>query len=380
MGSAPRLQSDDLACRGSQYACPPVRKYDPNQSSPTTLIACFSLVLEQALAHCTAMVHMGKGMLACGFSNGKVGLWNADSGGFERHLSGCHNAEICAMVRLGGKDGRFATASKDRVLKIWEVQEERCLQEIDLGEASVVTNSATGRCEGVYLGHSGGNGSSGTKSGRRTPGELLTSMVALGGGRRVATGSMDKTVRLWDIETELCRGVLEGHTGAVTCLVVLARLDNDTLMHAHNEEEAEEAPNAAAATWDELLASGSRDTTIRIWRVAKRECLRLLQAHEGSVVSLARLHDGRLASSSQDDTIRVWDVAAGGSEVVAEASPGSDTVITLAALGYGRLAAGSLEGPIRIWGLGEVDQESLAERTGRLDADLERVSFSMESP
>jgi WD40 repeat protein len=58
------------------------------------------------------------------------------------------------------------------------------------------------------------------------------------------------------------------------------------------------------------LASGSEDTTIKLWNVASGQLLRTLQGHTTPVYSVAFSPDGRtLASGNQDNTIKLWDVA-----------------------------------------------------------------------
>jgi len=97
---------------------------------------------------------------------------------------------------------------------------------------------------------------------------------------RLASGSTDKTICIWDVDTGECLGVLKGHTNSVSSLVAL--------------------PNGH-------LASGSHDKTIRIWDLTTSECVSVLKGHTRWVTSLAVLPDGRLISGSSDRTIRVWD-------------------------------------------------------------------------
>ena len=54
------------------------------------------------------------------------------------------------------------------------------------------------------------------------------------------------------------------------------------------------------------LASGSRDTTIRVWDTDTGECKQVLKGHTRAVWSLVVLPTGELASGSWDTTIRVW--------------------------------------------------------------------------
>ena len=61
-----------------------------------------------------------------------------------------------------------------------------------------------------------------------------------------------------------------------------------------------------------LLASGSADSTVRLWQVASRETLKVLRGHEGRVFGLDFSPDGSvLASGGEDRTVRLWDLASG---------------------------------------------------------------------
>ena len=59
-----------------------------------------------------------------------------------------------------------------------------------------------------------------------------------------------------------------------------------------------------------ILASGSEDTTVRLWDVASRQPLATLTGHGSWVFSVAFSPDGKiLASGSMDKTVRLWDAA-----------------------------------------------------------------------
>jgi WD40 repeat protein len=100
------------------------------------------------------------------------------------------------------------------------------------------------------------------------------------GDGRLASGSSDNTIRLWDPASGACERVFEGHQDWVRALAVLG---------------------------DGRLASGSDDNTIRLWDPTSGVCERVFKGHQGSVWALAVLGDGCLASGSDDNTIRLWD-------------------------------------------------------------------------
>ena len=59
------------------------------------------------------------------------------------------------------------------------------------------------------------------------------------------------------------------------------------------------------------LASGSKDSTIKIWNMANGKCFKTLQGHSSFVSQLQQLESGELVSSSFDMTIKIWNVEEG---------------------------------------------------------------------
>ena len=102
----------------------------------------------------------------------------------------------------------------------------------------------------------------------------------------IASGSSDKTLRLWDAQTGDCLRTLEGHTNWIW--------------------------SVAFSPQGHLLASGSADKTVKLWDVHDGRCLKTLVGHANVVRSLAFNPQGNtLASVSEDETIKLWDVKTG---------------------------------------------------------------------
>ncbi|HEX9635953.1 MAG TPA: WD40 repeat domain-containing protein [Acidobacteriota bacterium] len=106
-----------------------------------------------------------------------------------------------------------------------------------------------------------------------------------------------------------------------------------------------------------LLASGSRDRTIKIWDSESGAELHTLSGHDGWVWDLAWSPDGRrLASAGYDGAVKLWDAEQGR---LLETLPISELplfAVTWSSDGK-LLAAGGKQGPIWIW-----DAETLASR------------------
>ena len=61
-----------------------------------------------------------------------------------------------------------------------------------------------------------------------------------------------------------------------------------------------------------LLATSSKDKTVKLWDAASGKEIRTLRGHSGEVYSSAFSFDGKLlATAGEDHTVKLWDVAAG---------------------------------------------------------------------
>jgi hypothetical protein len=101
-------------------------------------------------------------------------------------------------------------------------------------------------------------------------------------GARLASGSVDDTMKVWDARTGQELLSLQGHTVWVTSVAF--------------------SPDGAR------LASGSEDHTVKVWDARTGQELLTLKGPTSEVISVAFSPDGtRLASGSLDQTVKVWD-------------------------------------------------------------------------
>lgn len=162
-------------------------------------------------------------------------------------------------------------------------------------------------------------------------------------GQTIVSGSRDKTIKVWNLETGTEIRTLQGHLDAVNAVAFSDR--------------------------GNLIASGSSDKTISIWDLQTGESLRTLYGHSDNVDSVIFSPDGQtLASSSGNKIILIWDLVTG--EVI-RTIDGSSTMYRPVAISPDGQAVvgGSVEKTIKIWNL----------KTGELISSIDGHAGAIES-
>jgi WD40 repeat protein len=142
-------------------------------------------------------------------------------------------------------------------------------------------------------------------------------------GKTLASWSDDKTIKLWDVKTG-------------SLLQTLSGLSNWVKSVAYSPD-------------GQTLASGSGDKTIKLWDVKTGNLLQTLSGHSSWVSSVAYSPDGQtLASGSSDNTIKLWDVKTGN---LLQTLPGHSNSVW--SVSYSpdsqTLASGSSDRTIKLW-------------------------------
>ncbi|GKT48338.1 vegetative incompatibility protein HET-E-1 [Colletotrichum spaethianum] len=151
----------------------------------------------------------------------------------------------------------------------------------------------------------------------------VTSVAFSSDGQRLASGSDDHTVKVWDTATGACLQTFEGHSSRVT--------------------------SVAFSSDGQRLASGSGDYTVKVWDTATGACLQTFKGHSDYVRSVAFSSDGqRFASGSDDHTVKVWDTATGACLQTFEGHSSRVTSVAFSSDGQ-RLASGSNDYTVKVW-------------------------------
>lgn len=184
-------------------------------------------------------------------------------------------------------------------------------------------------------------------------------------GKLLASSSNDNTIKLWNPATGELRRTLQGHSDSVRSVAfssngkLLASGSNDKTiklwepitgkLHQTLNGHSNWIWSVAFSQNDQLLASASFDNTVRIWDVATGKLHKTLKGHSGIVLSVAFSSSSQLlASSSEDNTIKLWDPITG--ELRQTLRGHSDSVATVAfSANRQLLASGSYDKTIKLW-------------------------------
>ncbi|KAL6810698.1 WD40-repeat-containing domain protein [Trichoderma sp. SZMC 28013] len=98
-----------------------------------------------------------------------------------------------------------------------------------------------------------------------------------------------------------------------------------------------------------LIALGSWDHSIQLWRTGAGDCVRVLMGHKDRITSVAFSHDSKLiVSSSWDGTIRLWCTSTGNCLQVLMGHKNEITSVVFS-LDSALIASGSKDETIRLW-------------------------------
>lgn len=192
----------------------------------------------------------------------------------------------------------------------------------------------------------------------------------------IVTGSEDHTARIWDVKTEECTALLEGHTNYITSVCVsdehvfTASADYSIRKWDLKTGECVYEFNGHNSTVNKiiysqgLLFSGSYDRTARCWNAEHGDCLRTFEGHRRGIYPLLlisnsktkRTHidmetsDDILVTGSADFTAKSWGMNS--SECLLSYKGHKGAVLSLAVDSTKRtLFTGSTDTTIRVWDL-----------------------------
>lgn len=229
--------------------------------------------------------------VATGAKDSSIRVW--DGSGKCLKILTSHTAAIGGL-RWGGGDaknpcGLLFSGSRDRLLKVWDPQDGRLLQDLKghghwINSVALNTEDVirVGAFEHPYF----DDGPVPTTAAARQQKALqrYRKRVDLVGGERILSGSDDHTLFLWALGSRKPLARMTGHQQVV--------------------------PFVCFSPDGRFIASASFDKSIRLWDGRSGQYLGVFRGHVASVYMVAWSADARLlVTASKDSTVKLWDVA-----------------------------------------------------------------------
>ena len=253
-----------------------------------------------------------------------------------------HNKIIVCMIELENK--QIATGSYDNTIKIWDVNNQNCENEIiedgkvfallefepnlllsaidktpdDVQEISQI------RSEDIVINLWDLNSANSDNKiiHSFTGHQLRINCLVKCDDKFFASCSNDGEIIIWDYHLRKKVHNLLGHADCILCLI---RLNNGN------------------------LCSGSADKTIKIWNWENASCIATLTGNEHWVKCLCQLSNGYILSGSHDNLIKIWDNY---NQFVTDLKGHTESVRSICQIGKTNyIASASFDHTIKIWDL-----------------------------
>ncbi|HKG59280.1 MAG TPA: TIR domain-containing protein [Pyrinomonadaceae bacterium] len=284
-------------------------------------------IQEQATVHVENAVDQiafsSSGKMFAVLSNKTVGLWDTET---RKALPRLNEERFDTMSMALSRGGRIATGYEDGNVTLWNMETREPSSVFKLCAKEVLALSFSPDEQTLAAGCSDGTiqlwntrAQKLTLNGHSGP---IRSLVFASDGK-LASGSDDKTVRVWN--------------GATGQQLWMSDAHKDGILAVAFSSDAKK------------LASASKDKTVKLWDVSTAKELVILVGHKFEVSAVAFSPDGKtVATGGEDKTIKLWDPNTG-----QERTTFTQHTSRVAAVAFspdGRtLATGSWDRTVKLW-------------------------------
>ena len=232
-----------------------------------------------------------------------------------------------------GPDNILVTGAEGGEIKVWSILNDHGVKRVHLTDERIWSTAFLPGKE-MVVGDIGGsinkiNLLNGSILESKKEHDLGVFTISVGdSGKRMITGSWDKTAAIWDTDGLKLLHRLEGHKGRIWTSIMTpdsrlaATAGDDSLVKVWDVETGklkydlaghEDALRVLLLTPDsKKLISAGLDKNIIIWDLDSGLVSLVIKGHEAAVTVLCVSPDGRyLASGSEDNTVRIWDISSG---------------------------------------------------------------------
>lgn len=260
--------------------------------------------------------------LVIGFESGKMSIWNMKTN--EIIDIGGHPQTITSIVVIKGTfynryTNYIITGSYDNTIRVWDYENQRS--------------------QSILRGHTGGINKIAVKE------------------NIIISGSINGEIKIWD-ERYNSLDVKTNSTNSVNYLEILSKerfvsgSDKENFMSIYNKNVKElELKGHTSNIYcmcilqNGRIATGSADTTIRIWNPINGICEFILRGHIGTITDITPYRNDKIISISHR-FMRIWDINTGECKFIISAERFINNPTPLP---DGRIATSTNDGDVIIW-------------------------------
>ncbi|MEH2192755.1 MAG: NB-ARC domain-containing protein [Nostoc sp.] len=280
-------------------------------------------------------------LIASGGDDHAARFWEVSTGQCTKTIQGHRNAIY--GITHSYQQNLLASAHEDQTIKLWDVN-LNAPQQLKLGlQPFRVLYGHSNRVFCVAFSPNGQFLASGSAD--RTiklwspyTGQCLKTLYGHGSwvwaiafspdNKLLASASHDHTIKIWDVHSGECWQTLQGHPGSV--LAIAFSPDSKTLFSSGHEKIVKQwdiKTGICLNTWqadsnrvwaiavspdNQYVATGGDEQIVKLWDIHTGTCYRIFQGHTGQIVCILFTADGsRMISGSSDRTIKIWHIATG---------------------------------------------------------------------
>ncbi|KAJ3090331.1 SCF ubiquitin ligase complex subunit cdc4 [Quaeritorhiza haematococci] len=297
-------------------------------------------------SHVVTCLQFDADKIVSGSDDATIHIYDTRTGQLRTRLEG-HEGGVWALEYWGDV---LVSGSTDRSVRVWDLRDGKCVETFE-GHTSTV------RCLTIIRPNSMTNEN---KPVRCTVGKEKKSKDKLS-APVIVTGSRDATLRVWRLPNIYEEGDDKSATSPYSPMVTtpVSTTASAAAISSPQSNNGGSTPYflhlltghtnsvRALAGHDNILVSGSYDTTVRVWDLATGQNMYCFRGHREKVYSVGYSHElERAVSGSLDATVRIWCTKTGTSLFCLE---GHQSLVGLLELSPTYLVSAAADATLRIW-------------------------------